>query len=296
MTEATLTPATPTPVEPPDQAAPAAPAPQPAPPPPDDSVQHTLTGDIRTHQNFHSQHLPHDRSLIVYLPPGYDARQARRYPVLYFHDGQNVFDKATSVGDEWHVDETAQALIDAGEIEPLIVVGIYNTGVHRIDEYTPTATPKGGGHADAYGRMLVEEIKPFIDREYKTLPGAASTGLAGSSLGGLLTMHLGLRYPTVFNRLAVVSPSVWWDNREIVREVEALPHKLTLTIWLDAGTAEGQEVTDDTRRLRDALVAKGWAEGDDLTYFEAEGGQHNEQSWAARVAPFLKFLYPRERA
>lgn len=268
----------------------AAPRATPAEPPPAD-VPHTLTGDIRTHEGFHSQYLEHDRSLIVYLPPGYDAGAARRYPVLYLHDGQNVFDKATSVGEEWGVDETAQAMIRAGEIEPLIIVGIYNTGVHRIDEYTPTPTPKGGGRAAQYGRMLVEEIKPLIDRTYKTLPSAASTGIAGSSLGGLLTMHLGLRYPTAFNRLACLSPSVWWDNREIVGEVEQLAHKLPLRIWLDAGTAEGQEVTEDARRLRDALVAKGWVEGEDLAYFEAEGAQHNEQSWAARVGLFLKFLY-----
>jgi predicted alpha/beta superfamily hydrolase len=259
------------------------------------SPGHTLTGDFRLHQNFRSEFLKHRRTIIVYLPPGYDPSAARRYPTLYLHDGQNVFDKATSVGEEWRVDETAQELIAAGEMEPLIMVGIYNTGAHRIGEYTPTALPgKGGGLADAYGRMLVEELKPLIDAKYKTLPGAGSTGMAGSSLGGLLTMHLGLRYPTVFSRLAVLSPSVWWDKRVILREVEALPAKLPFRIWLDAGTAEGEEVIRDTRALRDALKAKGWVEGEDLAYQEVEGGQHNEASWAKRAGPFLKFLYPRK--
>jgi len=197
--------------------------------------------------------------LAVYLPPGYKPRAARRYPVLYLQDGQNVFDKATSFGEEWHVDETAQALIEQGQIEPLIVVAIYNTGEHRVDEYTPTkVADKGGGSADLYGRMLVEEIKPLIDRKYKTLPSAASTGLGGSSLGGLLTMHLAIKYPTAFNRLAVLSPSVWWDNRVILREVQELPAKLPLKIWLDAGTAEGPNVVADVRALRDALLAKGF--------------------------------------
>src|SRR5437762_1541334 len=100
---------------------------------------HSLTGDIRTHENFHSRFLEHDRTVIVYLPPGYEAHVDVRYPVLYLHDGQNVFDQATSFGEEWHVDETAQQLITAGKIEPIIVVGVYNTGEHRIDEYTPTA-------------------------------------------------------------------------------------------------------------------------------------------------------------
>lgn len=261
------------------------------------SPEHTLTGDFRLHHNFRSQFLDERRSFIVYLPPGYDPLAARRYPTLYFHDGQNVFDKATSVGEEWRADETAQELINAGEIEPLIMVGIYNTGVHRVGEYTPTQIQgKGGGKADAYGRMLVEELKLLVDAKYKTLPGAGSTGLAGSSLGGLLTMHLGLRYPTVFSRLAVLSPSVWWDNRVILREVESLPSKLPCRLWLDAGTAEGEEVLRDSRALKDALIKKGWVEGRDLAYHEAPDGQHNEASWATRVGPFLKFLYPAKRS
>src|SRR3954467_14341311 len=136
---------------------------------PHPGIEHTLTGDVGTHEAFHSRDLEHDRTVIVYLPPGYDEQSADRYPVLYLHDGQNVFDRATSIGEEWHVDEAAQTLILAGQIEPLIVVGIYNRGVPRIDEYPPTPSSDGGGHAADYGRMLVEELKPFIDATYKTL-------------------------------------------------------------------------------------------------------------------------------
>jgi predicted alpha/beta superfamily hydrolase len=258
-----------------------------------EATQHTLTGEFRTHARFRSRFLPHERAILVYLPPGYKQRAARRYPVLYLHDGQNVFDKATSFGEEWHVDETAQRLIEAGQIEPLIVVAIYNTGEHRIDEYTPTkVAEKGGGNADNYGRMLVEEIKPLIDRKYKTLPSAASTGLGGSSLGGLVTIYLALRYPTAFNRLAVLSPSVWWDNKMIVHEIEKLPSKLPLRIWLDAGTGEGPNVVADVRAFRDALVAKGWVPDHDLRYIEAEGAEHNETAWGSRVGDVLKWLYP----
>jgi predicted alpha/beta superfamily hydrolase len=254
---------------------------------------HTLTGEFQSHERFRSRFLANERTILVYLPPGYKARAARRYPVLYLQDGQNVFDKATSFGEEWHVDETAQGLIEGGQIEPVIVVAVYNTGEHRLDEYTPTKVPdKGGGQADNYGRMLVEEIKPLVDSKYKTLPSAASTGLGGSSLGGLVTLHLGLRYPTVFNRLAVLSPSVWWDNRAIVREVEQLGAKLPLKIWLDAGTGEGKDVVDDARALRDALQAKGWVPDHDLRYIEAEGAQHNESAWGSRVGDVLKWLYP----
>ena len=256
---------------------------------------HTLTGDIRTHENFHSRYLENDRTVLVYLPPDYDSATVDRYPVLYMHDGQNVFDQATSFGDEWRVDETAQELILAGRIQPIIVVAIYNTGEQRVDEYTPTPSADGkfGGRADDYGRMLVEDLKPFIDSTYKTFPGAANTAVGGSSLGGLLTIHLGLRYPTAFGKLAVLSPSVWWDDRAILRDVDALTGKRAQRIWLDAGVREGERVIGDSRLLRDALVAKGWVLGEDLEYFEAEDGEHNERSWAARVGPMLEFLFPK---
>jgi predicted alpha/beta superfamily hydrolase len=269
--------------------------PPPSDPPSRSHVEHTLTGDIRTHEGFHSQYLEQDRTIIVYLPPGYDAESAVRYPTLYLHDGQNVFDRATAFGEEWRVDETAQALIESGRMEPAIIIGIYNTGEHRVDEYTPTLVEEkgGGGKADAYGKMLVEELKPFIDATYSTLPGAASTAIGGSSLGGLLTMHLGIKYPSAFGKLAVLSPSVWWDDRVILKEVEALPGKLPFKIWLDAGTAEGPEVIADSRALRDALVSKGWTAGDDLAYVEAEGGRHDESSWGARVGAVLTFLFPK---
>lgn len=260
--------------------------------------QHTLTGDIRTHKGFHSRFLTPDRDIIVYLPPGYEQDKKKRYPVLYLHDGQNLFDGATSFipGLEWRVDETAQTLIESKEIKPLIIVGIYNTGKDRIDEYTPTldAKVKMGGKADLYGRMLVEELKPFIDSNYRTLRGPKETGLGGSSLGALVSLYLGMKYSQVFGKLAVVSPSVWWDNRKIVRDVQALGKRPHTRIWMDIGTKEGDtpaDATKDTRTLRDALVAKGWKENADLKYFEAEGAEHNEQAWAERVGPMLKFLF-----
>lgn len=258
--------------------------------------QQTLTGDFHTHKNFHSKHLAKDRDVIIYLPPGYAASK-RRYPVLYLHDGQNLFDGATSYipGLEWRVDETAQELIKSKAIEPLIIVGIYNSGEQRADEYTPTqdAKHKVGGKADLYGRMLVEELKPFVDSHYRTFKDAKNTGLGGSSLGGLVTLHLGLKYPRTFGKLAVISPSVWWDNKVIVREVEELKRKPGLRIWLDMGTREGKDGVKDAEALRDALVGKGWSLGRDLSFLAAEGAEHNERAWADRVGPILKFLFPK---
>ncbi|HLM54902.1 MAG TPA: alpha/beta hydrolase-fold protein [Pyrinomonadaceae bacterium] len=256
----------------------------------------TTAGELRRHERFRSRFLEAERDVLVFLPPGYGAEPARRYPALYLHDGQNLFDGETAYirGRQWRFSETAQALINARSVEPLIVVGIYNTGHARLDEYTPTpcARMKAGGKADLYGRLIVEELKPFIDSRYRTLPDASHTGLGGSSLGGLVSLYLGLRHPDTFGRLAVLSPSVWWDNRAIVREVRAMRSRTGARIWLDMGTAESRNATKDARVLRDALVEKGWHLERDLKYHEAHGAGHDEHAWAERVNPLLRFLYP----
>src|SRR3954467_5120617 len=127
--------------------------------------------ELSLHRNLQSQFLAPPRTLSVYVPPGYGANAHKRYPVVYMDDGQNLFDSSTAFGgNEWRLDDTAEELIERGAIQPLIIVGIYNTGEQRIHEYTPTPDPKlGGGKADLYGRMLVEEIKPFIESNYRTL-------------------------------------------------------------------------------------------------------------------------------
>lgn len=265
---------------------------------------HSLTGEIRIHKAVVSKLLQSERDIVVYLPPGYTKQKNKRYSVLYLHDGQNLFDGATSFipGKEWRIDETAQALISSGKIEPLIIVGIYNAGKERINEYTPVADArrKMGGKADVYGQMLVEELKPFIDSQYRTLKDAGHTGLGGSSLGGLVTLYLGLKYPNVFSKLAVVSPSVWFADKQIVSYVAGLKSKPRVRIWMDMGTKEGrtpaeaQRAVVDARLLRDTLIKKGWRSGRDLKYFEAEGAEHNESAWAARVEPILSFLFPRK--
>jgi predicted alpha/beta superfamily hydrolase len=146
------------------------------------------------------------------------------------------------------------------------------------------------GLAKKYGRFLIEELKRYIDKKYRTKREAEFTGLGGSSMGGLVTMSLGLWFPKVFSRLMIMSPAVWWDDQVIVRMVEELDHKLPLKIWLDTGTNEtGWELA---RSLRDALVEKGWRLHDDLQYLEAKGADHSEAAWAKRIDPALRFLFP----
>jgi predicted alpha/beta superfamily hydrolase len=255
---------------------------------------HSQGGQLRRHEAFQSQFLDHDRDVLVWLPPGYDKR-VDRYPVLYMHDGQNLFepDTAFQKGEHWRLGETAGELIAAGAIEPLIMVGIYNTGDHRKDEYTPTRDPKlGGGHAAEYGRMIIEELKPLIDRTYRTRPDPSSTAIGGSSLGGLVSLYLAFTHPQVFRRVAALSPSVWWNLRAILKTVRQARSKPPLRIWLDMGTAEGKKGLDDARLLKAALVGLGFSAGADLHYAEYEGATHSETAWAERVGPMLKWLFP----
>ena len=175
----------------------------------------------------------------------------------------------------------------------MILVGIANTGLRRMAEYTPTRDFKmGGGEGRSYGRLLVEELKPMIDRSYRTLAGPGSTGLGGSSLGGLVSLYLGFEYPEVFGKLAVMSPSLWWNHRSILSYLERMARRPELRIWLDMGTAEGARHLRDAELLDRLLLRQGWRDGVDLAYVEAEGAVHDEEAWGRRFGEALRFLFP----
>jgi len=244
---------------------------------------------------FHSEILPDDRAVSVYLPLQYLEEEERRFPVLYLQDGQNLIDGRTSyiAGKTWNAHTTADRLTEAGEIEPLILVGVANTGLRRMAEYTPTRDFKmGGGEGRSYGRLLIEELKPWIDRSYRTLPDAENTGVGGSSLGGLISLYLGFAHPEVFGKIAVMSPSLWWDHRSILNTVGQVAMKLRLRIWLDMGTAEGARHLRDADMLERLLLKRGWHSGVDLVYVKAEGAVHDERAWSDRFGDVLRFLFP----
>ena len=262
--------------------------------------KHTLTGNIRRHRRFPSAILGNRRDVLVYLPPGYRRFSRQRYPVLYLNDGQNVFDAATSfAGIEWGVDETAERLIRSNLIEPLIIVAVANLGEERIHEYAPTPgiidtnakrKRRSKGRAPHYAHFLMEELKPYIDWKYRTNPEPEFTALGGSSLGGLVTLAIGILYPEIFRRVLVMSPSIWWDDFAVYRLVDSIKQKPSLKIWLDTGTAEpGWE---RARELCNRLIEKGWKLHKDIEYLEAQGADHSEGAWAARVEPALRFLFP----
>jgi predicted alpha/beta superfamily hydrolase len=171
-----------------------------------------ISSQIQIHHSFGSGNLAAKRNVAIYLPPGYFDGRDRRFPTLYMQDGQNLFDPAASfAGVAWHADETAQELTLKKKIQPLIIIAVGNTS-DRTNEYTPVISRGRGGRADEYGRWLIEELKPFIDANYRTLPGREFTGVGGSSLGGLFALHMGFTRPDIFGRIAAMSPSAWWAN------------------------------------------------------------------------------------
>jgi predicted alpha/beta superfamily hydrolase len=245
-------------------------------------------GKVAIVNDFASPQLKNSRALRIYLPPSYAENPAKRYPVLYMHDGQNLFDaKTASFGVEWGVDETMNRLVAMGATDEVIVVGIDNTP-DRIPEYTPCCDPKyGGGKLDAYGAFIVETVKPYIDRSYRTLPGKDTTAIMGSSLGGIASVAIAQRYPQVFSKAGGVSSSFWWNNGESFKK---LPERVPVKFYLDAGTND--DGLEDTTKMRDAMLAKGYRDSEDLLFFKAEGGRHNEASWAARVEKPLTWFFP----
>ena len=263
--------------------------------------QNTLTGNFDIHRNFYSHYLDDTRTIMVYLPPGYNYED-NHYPVLYLHDGQNVFDASTSYGGvEWRVDETAERLIREGRIRKIIMVAIYNDR-DRDDEYTHTYDPSEGtgGKVENYGNFIVKELKPFIDSNYRTINKPEETAIMGSSLGGLCSLYLSWKYKKVFSLAGVISPSLWWDDRDIIKQIQEDqnfegPEK----IWLDAGTREGEdedndglcEMVENARNLGEILIEKGYELNKNLFYLEAHGADHSENAWSNRVEQILLALF-----
>ena len=229
------------------------------------------------------------RDLLVALPPGYES-EAARYPVVYLHDGQNLFDPATSFAGDWGLVGSLNELGAQG-VKP-IIVGIPNRGRRRRSEYSPFRDLlHGGGSGERYLAFIVETVKPLVDASFRTRPERAHTVIAGSSLGGLISLYALYRHAGIFGAASVQSPALWFARRAIFRFLERQrtppgPPR----IHLDVGTEEGAEALADARRLREFLLDAGYAPGRDLSYVEDAGAGHHEAAWGRRLRDALPFL------
>ena len=260
----------------------------------------TITGRVDT-----LRHAPFlgGRKLWVYVPPGYES-STERYPVLYMHDGQNLFDVRASFAGEWKVDEACEALIAAGEIVPILVVGIENSAA-RCVEYTPwvntdPAIPCGGGGADLYLGQIRDVLIPFIDAQYRTRTGPENTYMAGSSLGGLISHYAGYAYDDVWGRIAGVSTYFPWASRMLLSWAAQQPKPNLSRFYQDMGTLEFgftdanqnglDDFIEDLRAMRAIALAQGFQEGVDFLSVEGQGHTHWEYYWAQRMPDLLRFL------
>jgi predicted alpha/beta superfamily hydrolase len=258
----------------------------------------TLTGEFRVHKKFQSKLLGNERTIIVCLPPGYDSAADLKYPVLYMQDGQNLFDASTSYnGIEWQVDETAQNLITNKKIEPVIIVGIYNSP-ERTPEFTPfNKTPTGeAGRGNLYGRFIVEELKPMIDHAYRTLPDRAHTAIAGSAMGGLVTLAIAHDHADVFGNVAVLDPWLRDSQHALLDEWKDDSWMKQTRFYIDMGTNGAglyptDSAVDDANKFDQKLKAAGLKAGTDYSFQIVQGAQHGESAWQKRIGNVLMFLY-----
>ena len=256
-----------------------------------------VTGAYVLLENVASKHLADRRNVLVLLPRGYfdPASREKRYPVLYMHDGNNLFDPRLSfTGIDWGVDEATDSLVKHRLIEPIIVVGIYNSPA-RMEEYTPFVDPKhGGGKGENYATFLIEELKPRIDREFRTLADRGHTGIGGSSLGGLISLYIGLSRPEVFSQIIAMSSSVWFADSELSRWIRGRKIPDDMKIWTDMGLNEdpaGGE-TVETARAFDAAFRQAFPRVKGYRYKEIPGAVHSESAWRRRFPEVLRFQYP----
>lgn len=238
--------------------------------------------------DFPAPQLNTTRRIWIYLPPGYSSSNDR-YPVLYMHDAQNLFDVETAFSEEWEVDESLDELYTQMGFE-LIVVGIDNGGASRIDEYTPFPHPQyGGGNANAYLDFLVTDLKPYIDSHYRTRPEPGFNGLMGSSLGGLVSHYGALRHPDVFAKAGVFSPSFWF-NDQIYFYAADHANISDSRMYFMCGDNESTSMVGDMEGMI-GLMQQNSFPPEDLNSKIVNGGTHNEWLWRQEFKQAVLWLF-----
>jgi len=233
--------------------------------------------------------LGRERTLRLYLPPSYESAPGRRYPVLYMHDAQNLFDEATSFAGEWGVDEALDEFARTRGFEA-IVVGIDNGQAERIHELSPWTNPKyGPAQGEQYMAFVVDTVKPWIDAHYRTLADRGHTAIIGSSMGGLISHYALLRYPQVFGKAAIFSPSYWFTG-EVYAQTAAHPWPPGTRTYFYIGGREDPEAVPDVDRMVALLRTQGHAPGDITEHVDPQG-QHEERAWRAEFPRAVAWLF-----
>ena len=243
--------------------------------------------------SFASKTLNNTRPVYVYLPATYAENTEARFPVVYMHDGQNLFDASLAFGgNEWKADEAMDEGVEKGTIREAIIIGVGNTSA-RMSEYTPVNDPDyGGGSGDKYLEMLEKELKPTVDAELRTMPSREDTAILGSSLGGLISSYAGIGHAGTFGLVGAMSPSTWWNNVWLVGKVATTPASpRPIRVYVDSGDGgSSNDGVDNTKKLADAYRALGYKDDSTLKYVVQAGGQHNEAYWAQRLPGALAFI------
>lgn len=253
-------------------------------------IEGQITGTVKYHRNFQGYGIK-SRDIIVWLPPDYETDSDKKHPVLYMHDGQNIVDPNTSLFQvDWQIDEAADTLIREGLIEPLIIVGIYNTS-DRNEEYSEA--PLGF----AYMKFIIDSLKPFIDRNYRTLKSSENTANGGASLGGLIPIILTWEYPEVFSKAICFSPAFKIDQYNFVDNVIAYNgKKKNIEVYINNGNNElDSQLQTGVDEMLKALIKQGYIEGKDFYFFKDRNAQHGEMDWAKSIWRALIFMFGTEK-
>ncbi|GAB4032432.1 alpha/beta hydrolase [Spirosoma gilvum] len=233
--------------------------------------------------------LARHRRIWVYLPPTYEQNPEQRYPVLYMHDAQNLFDGTETGSENWHVDHALNRLY-ANTGWACIVVGIEHGETFRLAEYSVVPNPEyGGGEGGAYLSFLTGTLKPLVDATFRTLPDAANTAMIGSSMGGLISVYAALNYGDVFGKVAAFSPSLWWSN-DVYRLATAVPYNFVHKLVLLGGQRESTSMLPDLLALYYTLVDNGYFEHKIHLDFYNDG-THAEWFWGREFERAVRWLF-----
>lgn len=252
--------------------------------------RHTAAGNVQPLITLEMKALQRSRTIRIYLPPNYGVTD-KRYPVLYMHDGQNLFDEFSSYSGEWGVDEALNTLARSHQLE-LIVVGIDNGGEQRITELNPwDHADYGKSETHGYLDFIVNQVKPYIDERFNTLADRDNTGLMGSSLGGLTSHYGALKYPQTFGKAGIFSPS-YWIATDITQFIQQHTIDQPQRLFFLMGEAEGDEMLSDFVTVQEQLKAQNADNTNaELMFTTVAHGQHHEAMWRSQFVPAVLWLF-----